>query len=260
MKILKYNEENFEFKKVIKENIKENFNLLLKENDFKKFKNTNPIIYIKEIDGLLQFIGFNLTIYRLEVHCGNIPLFVPYVYRIMYNLYGTEIIRIYTKSPLLGQKEALEHYNNKNIYELKTLKEDLESFIIPTMNKINSFEKLVSKIKNKKENEVIFGKSFTYNSSEDFTNCGAYDLEELIKIVYTCIYDDFEGGMSQLKNFHLKIKDKFKLNQEDIFLEGLNETTDKLLFTNNKDITKEQLLENYKFVCDENRIKYKLKK
>ena len=41
MKILKYTEENFEFKKAIKENIKENFNQLLKENGFKKLYRYN---------------------------------------------------------------------------------------------------------------------------------------------------------------------------------------------------------------------------
>lgn len=253
MKILKYTEENFEFKKAIKENIKENFNQLLKENRFKKF---TPIVYMRDIDGVLQTITFKLTIYRLEVYCSNMPLFIPYIYKGIDKFYGADIIWICAKSPLLGQKIALEHYNNSSINELKVLKDDLKNFIIPGMDKINSFEKLALKIKNKKENELVFLKSFNYH--KQFTNCGAYELEELIKIVYTSIYGDFEEGINNLKNFHLKLKDELRLNEDDIL--ALDETINKLLFTNDNNIIKEQFLKNYELVCDESRIKYKLKK
>ncbi len=253
MKNLKYTEENFDFKKVIKEDIKENFDQLLKENGFKKF---TPIVYMRNIDGVLQTITFKLTIYRLEVYCSNMPLFIPYIYKTIDKFYGADIIWICAKSPLLGKKIALEHYNNISINELKVLKDDLKNFVVPGMDKINSFEKLALKIKNKKENELVFFKTFNYH--KQFTNCGAYELEELIKIVYTCIYDDFEEGINNLKSFHLKVKDDIRLNKDDIL--ALDETINKLLLTNNNNITKQQFLENYKFVCDENRIKYKLKK
>ena len=85
MKEQKISVDNYDFKNLMKQNIKDLLFPKLKQYGFTK---SGANIYAREISGLIQIILFNIEKDRLRVFAAYYPIFVPYDYILNY---GVEI-------------------------------------------------------------------------------------------------------------------------------------------------------------------------
>lgn len=243
-----FTEETYDFKKAMQSYVREKIAPLLKENGFVKY---GTIKYIREKNGLAQIIVIRIGKYEVNVFAYYLPIFFPGDYVLDFGieltgnrgydlLNGKYFTTIYEPEKF-DRSIQFKNYRTKHILAIEKVYNAIREGIIPEMDKMNSVEVFVSKLKDTKT--FFFG----YEYMDGFRNNYVY---KFIMAIDECINGDFSLGIKNL----LEVKNYYLLPEQD-----LNAVIERLLSTNpDQEITKEIFGKRLKMLCSERREKYKL--
>lgn len=242
-----FNEETYDFKKAMQAYVREEIAPFLKENGFTKY---GTLKYVREMDGLAQFIIIRVAKYEVRIFAYYLPIFYPNDHISNFGieltgcngghlLNGKYFTTIYEMEKF-DRAIQFQNYKTKHISSMKKISNAIREGIIPEMNEISSFEIFVSKLKEKEPcffgNQLIneFRKGFVY---------------QFIMAIDECMNGEVKVGIQKLS----KVSDL--LPDDDV-----NELIKRLInISTDAEITKEMFYDKLEFMCDERRKKYKLK-
>lgn len=247
MKEVILNEENFEFKKAVKQNIKENVVPLLKAEHFVAYTLNK---YIREVDYIAQFVIFRFEVDRMKAFAAYYPIFVPFDNLLSYGieitgssgiklLGGKYFTTIYESEPSDNQIR-FQNFQEQHLEKLDKIFLSFKEGIIPEFNEINSFDKFINKFDDAEPK--FFGDRFRRH----FRN---HEVHKYIVSIDHCLNKQFEQGVVELKNL---VND----NAEDV----ISQCAKYLLYAQEGDsvVTREQFVTRLENICDYMRRKYKL--
>lgn len=253
-----FTEETYGFKKAMRAYVREKISPLLRENGFVRY---GTIKYVREKDGLAQIILVRIAKYEVEIFAYYLPVFYPgdYVLNFGINMTGTNGIYLLEgkywttiyEPEKLNRSIQFQNYRTIHIQAMEKVYNAIREGIIPEMNRINSFEIFVSKLKEKEIN--FFGNRHIGEFRNGFTF-------RFIMAVDECINGDIKAGIQNLSEIETEIQNISeipKLLPDD----DINSVIKILLNTDScKEITKEIFNHRLEQLCDERRKKYRLKK
>lgn len=237
--------ENYDFKKLMKQNIK---NLLFPTLNQYGFIKSGANKYARETNGLLQIILFNIEKDRLKAFAAYYPIFVPYDYILNYGIEITGSTGIHLLdgkyyTTLMERSESkekqIEDYYKTILPNFNNIVNAILEGVIPEMEENNSLSAFINKFESEKV--LFFGHTFDVRFTEQF-------VHQYIWGVYDCLYNDFHKGIE-------KLKDMKTVMSESI----LKECIEQLLNTESEELTKEQFISNLEKIVEERRKKFKLK-
>ena len=244
-----YNLENYDFKKAMQQNIKDNFKPLLLSNSFTKSGNSK---YIREKAGLVQLIVFRIEKDRVKAFASLIPLYYPLDYILSYGieitgsngfklLNGKYFTTIY-ESEHFDKAIQLKNYYSKHQINMQKLFLSIKEGVLPEMDRIDSLDKFIKLFD---QNDPVF---FGYEFDNDLRKTATH---KYIVAAYSCLKKDFQKSICELK----QLKDQIYWKEKELI-----ECTELLLRPEHgeQDISYERFCENYETLCDLRRKKLKL--
>lgn len=242
-----FNVEDFEFKKAVKQNIKENVIPLLKAEHFVACTSNK---YIREVDYIAQFVLFRFEVDRMKAFAMYYPIFVPFDNILNYGIEitgssGVELLggkyftTIFESGPSDKQIQ-FQHFQEQHLEKLNKIFLSFKEGIIPEFNEINSLDKFINKFED--EEPRFFGDRFR-------NVLRRRPVHEFILGVDYCLNKQFEQGVVELKSL---VND----DAEDL----ISQCAKYLLFDQEDQsiVTKEQFVIRLEKICDYMRKKYKL--
>jgi len=242
MELIQFTEEDYDFKKALQKNIIKNFQPILYSNKFIKcLKN----IYVRELNGLAQFVRFGITRNELEVWATYMPIFIRGVNVVRYGveitgssgmdlLDGKYYTSIRRNTNGFGQKVELQHYYDEIVPRLEKIIFSIVEGVIPQMDQMNSFERFVQELQS--PTACFFGRKYDYLKGgsiqklfaaidmlfkEQFTE-GIIELKEIVGDMYANgyqrdPYNDFSEKMLECLDCDAsQMKNNFQLFMEQV--------------------------------------------
>lgn len=247
--MIDYNLENYDFKKAMQQNIKDNFKPLLLSNSFTKTGNSK---YIREKAGLVQLITFRIEKDRLKAFASFFPLCFPVDYILTYGieitgsngfklLNGKYFTTIY-EPEYFDKAIQLKNYYSKHQINMQKLFLSIKEGVLPEMDRIDSLDKFIKLFD--QSVPVFFGYEF-----ENAYRKTAY--HKYIISIYSCLKKNFQKGIHELKQLKDQILEKELIECIELLLEPED---------GERDISYDKFCENYETLCDMRRKKLKITK
>jgi hypothetical protein len=262
MNIINYTAEEYNFNKAMQHNINENIQPLLISHNFTKF---SPNKYVRELDGLLQFIYFNVGKERVKAFAFYIPIYFPYDNLLSFGIEitGSSGISLLQGKyfPTLYEREKhnkmiqWEDYNKVHLPNIEKLIYSIKEGILPEKDRIGSLADFINVLEC--ERPIFFGEEYDIRSRNGVDH-------RYIMAVYKCLTEEYGQGVIELKELkRLMEEDVSKGLQPSVINISIKEYLEHFLNSiKSQEVYnsagKEEFKKYFDTICNERRKKYKL--
>lgn len=252
MKIIEYRAEDYNFKKAMQENIKENLEPLLSSKKFIRYGNSK---YVREINNLLQIIEFQITKDSLKAFATYLPIYLPWDGLMCFgievtgtkNLKSGEYVSYIYEENKDNKIFQLQSYKNKHLPLLEKLLLAIKEGILPEMDIINSLASFMKCLGDMEAS--FFGKKY----NDRLRNGVVY---KYTIAVYKCLTEKYKQGIKELVELKELLGNDSSLSDPEVEIQRyINEILISL-----KGEFPIDFLNTFDRLCNERRRKYKLLK